>query len=64
MAPLVVGIEQAMAALGVGKSFIYAELRAGRLRSIKAGRRTLIPVESLREWLQAREAEASSRNGD
>jgi len=39
------------AAAGIGRSFFYEELKAGRIRVIKAGRRTLIPASELTDWL-------------
>lgn len=38
---------------GLGRSFVYEELRAGRLKGRKAGRRTLILAEEGQEFLQA-----------
>ena len=35
----------------VSRTFAYGEIGAGRLRVVKAGRRTLVPVASEREWL-------------
>jgi excisionase family DNA binding protein len=37
---------------------VYAELRAGRLRSFKVGRRRLISRRALDDWVRAREQEA------
>jgi excisionase family DNA binding protein len=37
-------------AFGIGRSATYEELKAGRLRAVKAGRRTLISLEAAREW--------------
>ena len=36
---------------GVGRSFVYEEIKAGRLVVKKAGRRTLICVADLNAWL-------------
>jgi excisionase family DNA binding protein len=38
---------------GIGRSRAYEEIKAGRLRIIKCGRRTLVPVEAVRTWLGA-----------
>jgi hypothetical protein len=38
---------------GIGRTRAYAEIKAGRLRIIKAGRRSLIPIESAEAWLAA-----------
>ena len=37
--------------ISLGRSHIYEEIRAGRLRTVKAGRRTLVLAEDLRTWL-------------
>ncbi len=41
---------------GIGRSRAYEEIRAGRLRIVKCGRRTLIPADALQQWLEALEA--------
>ena len=38
---------------GVGRTFIFEEIRSGRLKAKKAGRRTLVLREDLTAWLQA-----------
>ncbi|MCS3503765.1 excisionase family DNA binding protein [Bradyrhizobium japonicum] len=40
---------------GVGKTTAYEEINAGRLRAVKAGRRTLIPEQSAADWLKSLE---------
>ena len=47
MEPLATSVAQAAAALGLGRTSIYALIREGRLEAIKLGRRTLIKVESI-----------------
>ncbi len=37
---------------GIGKTRAYQEIKAGRLRIAKVGRRTLIPTISAYLWLQ------------
>lgn len=39
------------AIVSLGRSYIYEEIKAGRLRTIKAGRRTLVLVDDLQAWL-------------
>ena len=44
--------------LGVCRDTVYVLLRAGRLRSVKAGRARLIPVSAIEEFLSSREVAA------
>lgn len=46
-------IREATAAIGVGRTLLYAEIRDGRLRVRKIKRRTVILREDLRAWLDA-----------
>jgi excisionase family DNA binding protein len=48
---------------GVGKNLIYDEIAAGRLRAVKVGaRKTLIPRQSAREWLESLEPVVLTRS--
>jgi excisionase family DNA binding protein len=49
--PLALGIIEAARAAGVGRSTIFEEIKAGRLKARKAGRRTLILCDDLAAWL-------------
>jgi excisionase family DNA binding protein len=53
MERLVLTPDEAAEVLGVGKSTIYDLLRANRLRSVKIGRRRLIPVGACEEFLNS-----------
>lgn len=44
---------EAAAAAGVGRTFLFEQIRLGRLPAKKAGRRTLIDSDSLREWIKS-----------
>lgn len=44
-------IREVTALTGVGRSFIYEEIKEGRLRVRKAGRRSLIFEADLQAWL-------------
>jgi excisionase family DNA binding protein len=46
-------IESASAMLGIGRSRLYAEIGAGRLRSIKVGRRRLVPAGAIADFIAA-----------
>lgn len=37
---------------GLGRSFIYAEIKAGRLKIRKAGRRSIVLPEDADNWLR------------
>jgi excisionase family DNA binding protein len=51
--PLAVSPRRAAEYLGVGHDAIYQLLHQGRLRSVKLGRRRLIPVSELERFLAA-----------
>lgn len=44
--------------LGVCRDTVYVLMRAGRLRSVKAGRARLIPVAAIEEFLTSEEVMA------
>jgi len=46
-------VDEASTALGQGRSRIYQEISAGRLRSCVAGRRRLIPASAIAEYIAA-----------
>jgi len=37
---------------GIGRSSVYEELKAGRLRARKIGKRTIIAIDDAEEWLR------------
>lgn len=43
-------VDEAAAALGIGRTRLYAEMDAGRVRSVRAGRRRLIPTSAVAEY--------------
>ena len=50
--PIAVSIPEGCRLIGVKRSSIYREIAAGRIRALKAGKRTLLPQSrSLRAWL-------------
>ena len=48
---LAYGIEQAIEATSVGRSLLYEQIKAGKLKTFKIGTRTLIAAEDLNAWL-------------
>jgi excisionase family DNA binding protein len=49
-------IDEAGAALSLGRSLLYSEIGAGRLRSIRVGRRRLVPSDAIRAYISERGA--------
>jgi excisionase family DNA binding protein len=52
------GVAEASALTGIGRTTLYSELSAGRLASVKVGRRRLIPREALDEYVARLRKEA------
>ena len=46
-------VKQFCADYGVGRTFTYAEIKAGRLRAVKAGDRTLILQSDSEAWARS-----------
>ncbi|NYE50200.1 excisionase family DNA binding protein [Spinactinospora alkalitolerans] len=53
MSDLVLTVDEAAARLRVSRWTLYNLIRSGRLRTVKIGRRRLVPVASLSECLDA-----------
>jgi len=49
---IALSIPEFCAAAGIGRSLAYEEIKAGRLKVLKCGRRTLIAKEAVAEWLE------------
>lgn len=52
---LAVSVEEAADVSGLGRTSIYEAMGSGALRSLKVGKRRLILVEDLRDWLKSHE---------
>lgn len=48
---LAYSVSEFLAATSIGRTKLYEELKAGRLRSVKVGKRTLIPTAEADRWL-------------
>lgn len=51
--PLAVGIPEACKLTSLSRSRLYGEIRDGRLKVRKSGRRTLIAMADLHHWMQS-----------
>lgn len=45
--------DEAASLAGVGRTFIFAEIKNNRLEAVKAGSRTLITRDALTAWLKS-----------
>ncbi|MBF6285409.1 helix-turn-helix transcriptional regulator [Nocardia cyriacigeorgica] len=52
-------IPEACAALGIGRSYLYELMGAGRIRSVKVGRRRLVPESAIQEFIEQLDAEVA-----
>ena len=58
MPALLLSIAAAAEALSVGRSKFYELIRSQEIRTVKVGRRTLVPVDALHEYVARLRAEA------
>jgi excisionase family DNA binding protein len=53
---LLYGVEEAAVALRLSRSVLYELIRSGRLRPVQQGRRRLVPVSALAEYVASLES--------
>jgi excisionase family DNA binding protein len=51
--PVVYDVDEAAEALRLSRSALYELIGSGRLRTVKSGRRRLVPVSALSEYLNS-----------
>lgn len=51
--PIAIDIPSAAKAAGICRAQLYVELRSGRLKARKCGRRTLIEIDEIKRWLRS-----------
>jgi excisionase family DNA binding protein len=49
--PVLYRVDEAAAALRLSRSLVYELIRSGQLRTVKQGRRRLVPVTALAEYV-------------
>ena len=47
-------VDEAAVTLGLGRSLLYGEIQAGRVRSVKVGRRRLVPSAAITDYIASR----------
>ena len=57
--PIALSVTEAAAAVGLSKPMIWAEISSGRLKVRRVGRRVLVPLRAINEWLHATDAEVA-----
>ncbi|WP_272263606.1 excisionase family DNA-binding protein [Streptomyces xanthophaeus] len=53
-------VEEAAELLNVGRSTAFEEIRLGRLRTVRVGRRRLVPTEYVDEYIELLKCEAQA----
>lgn len=46
-------VPETLALIKIGLTKFYAEVAAGRIYTVKAGHRTLVPAEAIYEWIDS-----------
>jgi excisionase family DNA binding protein len=60
MEPFTVSISEGCHLLGIGRTKFYELINQGHVSPIKVGRRTLVPLDSLRKFLDVRRMPGST----
>ena len=61
--PLRVGVEEAARIIGISRSVIYKNMKAGTLRAVKDGSRTLFTMAELRAYVSRSDSRQDANPG-
>lgn len=61
IAPLSVSVEEAAEIIGVGRTHASELVASGAIASYKEGRRRLVPVSAIRDYVERRTADALAK---
>ena len=61
--PLTMTVEEAAAALGIGRTSAYQAIARGELPCLRIGRRVVVPRPAIERLLQGTTNEAATRDG-
>lgn len=53
-------VDEAVSATGLNRTAFYAAIAKNQIKTFKVGRRRMVSVRALREFIEAREKESSS----
>ena len=53
-------VDEALAATGLNRNALYRAISANQIKTFKVGKRRMVSARALREFIEAREKEASS----
>lgn len=56
-------VPEAMACTGLGRSNFFNKIASGEIRSVKVGKRRLIPDTAIDEYIEGLEAESDASSG-
>lgn len=62
LTPITVSISEAAKMSGLGRTSLYAAIATGKLKTRKAGRRTLVETSALRQFIEALPESDGSQN--
>ena len=59
--PLLMDVDEAARMMGIGRSLLYRRLLSGEIRSVKVGRRRLVPKAAIKAYVDQLQAEQTGQ---